>query len=102
MNISLGSFFWPAVASKREIEIMYFGRPSEFLLMTSERMSIANEMDTLAQVLHRLRQRGDRWAYELDDRYVICTVNGKTALLSDNITVGDEMGIFSRRSWHEM
>jgi molybdopterin converting factor small subunit len=102
MNISISSFFRPVSACKHEIEIMYFGRTSEFLMMTSERMGIANETDTLKQVLNRLRERGGRWAYELDDRHVICTVNGKTAALSDTIAVGEEMGIFSRKSWDEI
>ncbi len=100
MKSTLGALFRHSLAGKHEIEIMYFGRPSEFLMMTSERMGIANEMDTLAKVLNKLRQRGDRWAYELDDSHVLCTVNGKTAALSDTIAAGEELGIFSRKSWH--
>lgn len=81
---------------------MYFGRLSEMLIMTSEHMVIPNGIHTLAQVLNVLRERGARWAYELDDNHVICTINGKAALSSDTIKDGDEMGIFSRKSLFEM
>lgn len=81
-----------------KVEIMYFGRPSEFLLMTSERMDIAEDISTLRQVLNRLRKRGDRWAYELDHNHVLCTVGRKPAALSDAIADGDEIGIFSSKS----
>jgi molybdopterin converting factor small subunit len=95
------SFFWPGSASKDEIEIMYFGRASEFLMMTSERMEIPEGICTLEQMLNGLRMRGNSWAYELDEDHVICTVNRKAALFSDAIAVGDEIGIFSRKSIFE-
>ncbi|MFA5824967.1 MAG: MoaD/ThiS family protein [Gallionellaceae bacterium] len=85
-----------------KIEIMYFGRPSEYLLMTSECMDIPDGTSTLRQILNRLRKRGDRWAYELDDNHVICTVDLKAAALSDTIADGDEIGIFSSKSIFEM
>lgn len=81
---------------------MYFGRASDFLMMTSERIVIANDKYTLEQMLNKLRQRGDRWAYELDNNHLVCTVNGKAALMSDKLKVGDEIGIFSRKSIFEM
>ena len=81
---------------------MYFGRASDFLMMTSERIGISVEKYTLEEMLDRLRQRGDRWAYELDNSHVICSINSKKALLSDNIRIGDEVGIFSRKSMFEM
>jgi len=80
---------------------MYFGRASDFLMMTSERLVIPNEPLTLRQLLDRLRVRGGRWAEELDDRHVVCTVNQTSARLRDNINVGDEIGIFSRKSVFE-
>ncbi len=85
-----------------KVEITYFGRPSEYLLMTSERMVIPNDISTLQRMLDRLRKRGDRWAYELDDSHVICTVGRKSATLSDAIKDGDEIGIFSSKSIFEM
>lgn len=85
-----------------KIEVMYFGCPSEYLLMTSERMVISNDISTLQQVLNKLRNRGGRWAYELDDRHVICTVDRKATMLSDAIEDGDEIGIFSRKSLFEI
>jgi len=84
------------------VEIMYFGRASEFLLMTSERMDVPKALPTLQHVLGRLRSRGDRWAYELDASHVICTVNQTPAALTANIDEGDEIGIFSRKSIFEV
>jgi molybdopterin converting factor small subunit len=85
-----------------KIEVMYFGRPSEYLLMTSERIDIPDNHPTLQQVLNRLKSRGDRWAYELDNSHVICTVSQKAVGLSETIEVGDEIGIFSRKSLLEI
>ncbi len=96
------SLFGFSLESRDEIEIMYFGRASDFLMMTSERIGISVEKYTLEEMLDRLRQRGDRWACELDNSYVICLINGKNALLSDELKVGDEIGIFSRKSMFEM
>lgn len=98
MKQSRHSSFIASLESKHEVAIMYFGRASEFLLMTSERMAIPDETYTLEQVLSRLRERGGRWAYELDDQHVVCTINGKNASLLDTIEVGIEIGIFSRKS----
>lgn len=94
-------FLFASLESRHEVAIMYFGRASEFLMMTSERMLIPGENATLEQVLNGLRKRGGRWACELDDRHVVCTVNGKTAQLSDTIKPGVEIGIHSRKSIFE-
>lgn len=77
---------------------MYFGRTSEFLMMTSERLAIPSGIYTLEQVINRLRTRGDRWAFELDDSHINFTVNGKHAVLSDTVAVGSEIEIFSSKS----
>lgn len=81
---------------------MYYGRPSEYLLMTSERMDIPDGMVILQQVLDSLKLRGGRWAYKLDDGHVICTAGQKVVALSETIGDGDEVGIFSRKSLFEM
>jgi len=73
---------------------MYFGNASEALMMTSERMDIQNGISSIEQVLDRLKGRGSRWTQVLDEHNVICTVNGKPAMLSDDIAAGDEIGIF--------
>lgn len=96
------SFLGCPLKSKDEIEVMYFGRISDFLMMTSERIAISIDRNTLEQLLNRLRQRGARWAHELDDRHVICTVNGKAATLIDAITMGDVIGIYSNKSMFEI
>ena len=96
------SLFEFSLESRDEIEVMYFGRTSDFLMMTSERIGISSEEHTIEKMLNRLRQRGDRWAYELDESHVICSVNGRAALLSDNLKAGDEIGIYSKKSMFEM
>jgi len=101
MKNFLASLFSTQVKSRHEIEIVYFGRPSEFLMMTSERMEIPSTGSAIAQVLALLRQRGDRWVHELDDSHVICTVNGHAVSLHDTLRTGDEMGLFSSKSWLE-
>jgi molybdopterin converting factor small subunit len=98
MKNFLRSLYWSDYAKKHQVEIMYFGRASDALMMTSERMDIQNDIVSVEQVLDRLRQRGTRWEYVLDANEVICTVNGKAALPSANIATGDEVGIFSRMS----
>lgn len=96
------SIFGSSLEAKAEVEVLYFGRVSDALMMTSERIEISIEENNLENLLHRLRQRGDRWAYELDSSHLICSVNSKNALLSDKLKVGDEIGIFSRKSMFEM
>ena len=102
MQKLFAALFLRGLKKRHEVEVMYFGRASEFLLMTSERIAIPNEPLSLRQMLDSLRARGDRWAYELDDRHVMCTVNQAPAMLRDSIKVGDEIGIFSRKSIFEM
>jgi len=81
---------------------MYFGRVSDSLVMTSERLVYSRRIYTLEQLLNKLRKRGERWAYELDDSRVICTVNGKAAALPDLVEVGVEIEIYSNKSLFEM
>lgn len=102
MKNLFAKLFQASLKRKHEVSIMYFGRTSEFLMMTSERMVIPNEIYTLEQVLNRLRIRGVRWACELDNSHVICTANGQDAALSDTIEAGGEIGIFSSKSVFEM
>jgi hypothetical protein len=87
-----------SLASKHEVAIMYFGRTSEFLMMTSERMVIPTGSYTLGQLLCSLYKRGDRWVDELDDSHLMCTVNGREARLFDTIAPGAEICISSRKS----
>jgi len=87
-----------ALVSRDEVAIMYFGRTSEFLMMTSERVAIPAGGCTLGQLLGNLYKRGDRWADELDDRYLVCTVNGREAHLFDTIAAGNEVCLSSTRS----
>jgi len=101
MNKSL--FLSPAASlvSRHEVAIMYFGRTSESLMMTSERMVIPSGRYTLGQLLCSLYKRGDRWVDELDDSHLMCTVNGRDARLFDTIAPGAEICISSRKSIFE-
>lgn len=89
------------LVSRHEVAIMYFGRTSEFLMMTSERMVIPTGRYTLGQLLCSLYKRGDRWVDELDDSYLLCTVNGREARLFDTIEPGAEICLSSRKSIFE-
>jgi hypothetical protein len=90
-----------SLVSRHEIAIMYFGRTSESLMMTSERMVIPTGHYTLGQLLCSLYKRGDRWVDELDDSHLMCTVNGRDASLFDTIKPGAEICISSRKSIFE-
>jgi hypothetical protein len=82
-----------SLVSRHEVAIMYFGRTSEFLMMTSERMVIPAGRFTIGQLLCSLYKRGDRWVDELDDNHLLCTVNGREARLFDPIAPGAEICI---------
>lgn len=101
MKKPFATFFSAALRRNHEVAIMYFGRTSEFLMTTSERMAITTGAYTLGQLLNSLRKRSDRWADELDERHVICTVNGENAGLSDTLASGAEIGIYSKKSVFE-
>ena len=101
LNKSLGQSRAASLASRHEVEIMYLGRTSEFLMTTSERMAIPSGRYTLGQLLCSLYKRGERWAYELDDSHLLCTVNGLDARLFDAIVPGAEICISSRKSIFE-
>lgn len=100
LNKSL--FLSPAsLESRREIVIMYCGRTSDFLMMTSERMVIPTGRYTLGELLCSLYKRGGRWEYELDVSHLMCTINGRDVRLFDTIKPGDEICISSRKSIFE-
>lgn len=102
INRSICKYRSAPLASKHEVAIMYFGRTSEFLVMTSERMVIPTGRYTLGQLLCSLRKRGGRWADELDGSHLICKVNGRNARLFDAIEVGAEISFSSRKSIFEV
>jgi molybdopterin converting factor small subunit len=101
MNKALFLIPSASLVSRHEVAIMYFGRTSEFLMMTSERMVIPTGRYTLGQLLSSLYKRGDRWVDELDDSHLICTVNGRDARLFDPIAPGAEICISSKKSISE-
>jgi len=98
MNKTLFQSHTDSLVSRHEVAIMYFGRTSEFLMMTSERMVIPSGRYTLGQLLCNLYRRGDRWVDELDNSDLMCTVNGREARLFDPIAPGAEICLSSRKS----
>lgn len=90
-----------ALVSRHEVAIMYSGRTSKSLRMTSERMIIPTGRYTLGQLLCSLYKRGDRWVNELDNSDLMCTVNGREARLFDTIEPGAEICLSSRKSIFE-
>jgi hypothetical protein len=90
-----------SLVSRHEVAILYLGRTSEFLRLTSERMVIPTGRYTLGQLLCSLYKRGDRWEDELDDSNLMCTVNGREARLFDTIKPGAQICISSRKSIFE-
>lgn len=90
-----------ALVSRHEVAIMYSGRTSKSLRMTSERMIIPTGRYTLGQLLCNLYKRGDRWVDELDNSDLMCTVNGREARLFDPIAPGAEICLSSRKSIFE-
>lgn len=90
-----------SLVRRHEVAIMYFGRTSESLMMTSERMVIPSGRYTLGQLLCSLYRRGDRWVDELDDSHLMCTVNGREARLFDTIEPGAEICFSSTKSIFE-
>ena len=84
--------------AEHEISVMYYGRVSEFLMMTSERIAIPEEHYTLGQLLAVLRSRDASWAYELHASHLLCAINGKAVSLDREIFAGDEVSIASRKS----
>lgn len=101
MNKTLFQSPTASLVSRHEVAILYLGRTSEFLRLTSERMVIPTGCYTLGQLLCSLYKRGDRWVDELDDSHLLCTVNGQEARLFDPIAPGAEICISSRKSIFE-
>jgi hypothetical protein len=86
------------LANRHEVEIMYCGRTSESLKMTSERMVIPAGSYTVGKLLCSLYKRGDRWVDEFDDSHLMCTVNGREAGLFDTIAPGAEISFSSTKA----
>ena len=87
--------------SKGQVIVMYYGRCSEYLMVTSECIVLPEGPCTLAQVIDGLRRRSPEWAYELDDGHMFCEIDGQPGSLTSNIEPGAEIGVFSRKSVFE-
>jgi molybdopterin synthase sulfur carrier subunit len=78
-----------------QIELLYFGRPSENLKLSRETVNLPAGILTLGELLGWLRLRGDIWTQELTESRVRCAINqefvGWAAQLKDH----DEVALFS-------
>ncbi len=78
-----------------QIELLYFGRPSELLKRSEETVNLPEEINTLSEVLAWLRLRGDDWAQELTETRVRCAINQEFSNWSAQIKENDEIALFS-------
>jgi len=78
-----------------QIELVYFGRPSEKLNLARETVQLPVGIATLAQLVAWLRLRGDIWAQELTESRVRCAINQEFAAWSAPLGDKDEVALFS-------
>jgi molybdopterin synthase sulfur carrier subunit len=78
-----------------QIEILYFGRPSEKLKCSQETAILPAGVNTLGELLSWLRMRGDDWAQELTEARVRCAINQEFSGWETQISDRDEIAIFS-------
>lgn len=78
-----------------QIELLYFGRPSENLKLSHETVSLPADIVTLGELLAWLRLRGDNWAQELTEARVRCAINQEFAAWTAQIRDKDEVALFS-------
>lgn len=78
-----------------KIEVLYFGRPRQYLQLSRETAELPPEVATLASLLAWLRLRGETWAHELAENRVRCALNQKFSALTAPIKEQDEIAIFS-------
>lgn len=78
-----------------KIELLYFGRPGEHLMLSRELVEVPDGVPTLAALLVWLRLRGGLWASELANHRVRCAINQEFSGLAASIHENDEIAIFS-------
>lgn len=78
-----------------QINILYFGRPSEKLMLSHETVDLPPGISTLAGLLAWLRLRGDNWAQELTENRVRCAINQEFSAWTAPIKDKDEIALFS-------
>ena len=78
-----------------QIDILYFGRPSENLKVSHETVNLPAGIATLGELLAWLRLRGDSWAQELTESRVRCAINQEFAEWTAQIRERDEIALFS-------
>ncbi len=78
-----------------QIELLYFGRPSENLKLSHETVNLPAEVSTLGELLVWLRLRGDNWAQELTEARIKCAINQEFSAWGAQIKDKDEVALFS-------
>lgn len=78
-----------------QIQLLYFGRPSENLKLTQETVELPTSITTLGALLAWLRLRGENWAVELSEARVRCAINQEFAAWTTEIKDRDEVALFS-------
>ncbi len=78
-----------------QIEILYFGRPSENLKLSHETVNLPAGISTLGELLAWLRLRGDNWAQELTEARIKCAINQEFSASDAQIKDKDEVALFS-------
>lgn len=78
-----------------QIELLYFGRPSENLKCSQETVNLPAEIDTLEKLLAWLRLRGADWAVELTATRIRCAINQEFSTGDAKIKDRDEVALFS-------
>lgn len=78
-----------------QIELLYFGRPSENLKLSLETINPPPGISTLGELIAWMRLRGDIWATELTESRIRCAINQEFSDWSTPIKDRDEIAIFS-------
>ena len=77
------------------IEIKYFARLSESLGIKSEKIEIDDQIQTAADVIQRLINRGGKWADEFSgDNKILVAINQEMREPGATVTDGDELAFF--------
>ena len=74
-------------------KILYFARLGEQLKTSSEELSL-NGINSVRQLAHHLRDRGEPWSSELENGRVLVAVNQEMSDFDSAVSDGDEIAFF--------
>jgi len=78
-----------------QIELLYFGRPSDNLNIMRETVSPPAGIVTIGDLLNWLHLRGEIWVLELTESKIRCALNQEFASWNSKIKDKDEIALFS-------